>query len=264
MPKLTIVIPTLNEAKYLPKLLQSIRGQTFTDYEVIVADANSKDRTVEIATRYGARVVPGGRPSVGRNAGARAGTGALILFLDADVVLPDVDFLMRIVGEFERKKLGIATAFITPLAGTITDHIFHEIYNMYVLAIQRVLPHVPGFFVFVRRSVHEAINGFDETLEFAEDHEYARRASQVGKFGFIMSTRVPVSMRRFDKEGRLTIAAKYILGELYLLREGRVPPGTMEYEWGYDKAVKKKSALRSLWQNGKFLWEKRPRSRRVK
>ena len=71
MPTISIVIPTLNESEYLPKLLDSIKKQTFTDYEVIVADAGSKDGTVEAAEKEGALVGAGGMPGVGRNRGAR-------------------------------------------------------------------------------------------------------------------------------------------------------------------------------------------------
>ena len=47
--KLSIVIPTLNEEEFLPTLLSCLKHQTFKDFEVIVADAGSKDNTVEIA-----------------------------------------------------------------------------------------------------------------------------------------------------------------------------------------------------------------------
>ncbi|MBI4280742.1 glycosyltransferase [Candidatus Uhrbacteria bacterium] len=259
-PRLSIVIPTLNEEKYLPHLLDSIRIQTFTDYEVIVADAFSKDRTRALATEAGARVVDGGLPSAGRNRGAAAARGEIILFLDADVILPDELFLESAVAEFEKKQLGIATALIRPLSERAIDHLMYQLYNVYAIATQKFMPHVPGFFIFVRREAHEKIGGFDETLQFAEDHEYARRASKVTKFGFLRDLRVPVSMRRFDKEGRLTIALKYLLGELYLIRQGKVPPETITYEWGYDQAVKKETALQTLWKNGKSLWEKSKKS----
>lgn len=256
MPKMSIIIPTLNEEKYLPKLLNSIKGQSFTDYEIIVADAHSKDRTRAIAETHGVRIVDGGLPSAGRNSGARVAKGELFLFLDADVILPDSSFLARITKEFERKKLDIATAFVKPLSPRTIDHVMHEIYNVYAVAIQKIVPHVPGFFTFVRRTIHEKIKGFNEALSFAEDHEYARRASKVGKFGILMSVRVPVSMRRFDKEGRLTIALKYILGEMYLMKHGQVPPEAVEYEWGYDKEMKKQSPVAVLWKNGKTLLTK--------
>ena len=49
---LSIIIPTLNEEDYLPKLLDSITNQTFKDYEIIIADAGSKDETINIAQSY--------------------------------------------------------------------------------------------------------------------------------------------------------------------------------------------------------------------
>ncbi len=259
MPHLSIIIPTMNEEKYLPKLLASIKKQTFSEYEVIVADARSNDRTCEIASEQGARLVAGGLPSVGRNAGARAATGEMLLFLDADVVLPDTDFLRRALAEFDRRKLDVATALVTPLSERTIDRILHEFYNVYTFAVQKFSPHMPGFFIFVRRRVHEEIGGFDETLDFAEDHEYARRASKVGKFGFLGAARIQVSTRRLDRDGRLTIALKYILGELYLLTKGRVPPGAMDYTFGYDKAVRRESPVKTLWKNGKSLLPKLPK-----
>lgn len=61
-PRISIVIPTLNEAAYLSTLLDSLKTQTFRGFEIIVADANSTDRTREIALEHGARVVQGGMP----------------------------------------------------------------------------------------------------------------------------------------------------------------------------------------------------------
>ena len=85
---ISIIIPTLNEEKYLPLLLASIKNQAFKEYEIILADAGSKDRTVEIAKQYGCRIIPGGSPSKGRNEGAKVAKGELLFFIDADAVLP--------------------------------------------------------------------------------------------------------------------------------------------------------------------------------
>src|SRR3989338_2350043 len=105
---ISIIIPTLNEEKYLPKLLDSIKNQNFSDYELIVADFNSKDRTREIARRYGCKIVLGGIPGVARNNGSRVAKGEYLLFLDADVILPK-HFLYKFVNEFDRKFADIAT-----------------------------------------------------------------------------------------------------------------------------------------------------------
>ena len=97
---ISIIIPAYNEEKFLPKLLRSIRKQAYKNKEVIVADASSTDRTAEIAGEYGARVVEGGMPAVGRNNGAKKAKGDIFLFLDADVVLPDAYFLEATIKEF--------------------------------------------------------------------------------------------------------------------------------------------------------------------
>ncbi len=272
MPLLSIIIPALNEEKYLPKLLGSIRAQSFTDYEIIVADAHSSDRTREIVRLFHGRVVDGGLPSVGRNAGARVARGKFFLFLDADVILPKRTMLARLVAEFERRKLDIATCLLRPLTKNVIDHALHAAYNIYTVAIQKLVPHIPGFFIFVRRTTHEKIGGFDETLDFAEDHEYARRAVRNGKaqFGFLLASLAYVSPRRFDRDGRLSIAVKYMLGELYLLKLGRVPPGTIAYGWGHGgkknaRGLKElKYLAHELWRNGKYLFAKQPNSRRDK
>ena len=99
---LSIIIPTLNEEDYLPLLLESIKKQNFAEGEVIVADARSQDKTVEIAKSYGCKVVPGGLPPKARNEGAKKARGELFLFLDADVVLPE-NSLEKFLKEFKKE-----------------------------------------------------------------------------------------------------------------------------------------------------------------
>ena len=60
--KVRIVVPALDEERLLPLMLNSVRKQDFQDYEIIVADAGSTDRTREIAAEAGAKVVEGGLP----------------------------------------------------------------------------------------------------------------------------------------------------------------------------------------------------------
>ncbi len=103
---LSIIIPALNEEKYLPLLLKSIRRQQFFDYEIILADAGSEDKTIEIAKRYNCRIVPGGLPAKGRNEGAKKAKGDPLFFLDADTILPD-GCLKSALEEFEKRSLDI-------------------------------------------------------------------------------------------------------------------------------------------------------------
>lgn len=230
---ITVVIPTKNEEETLPRLLESIRRQTLQPKEIIVSDAGSTDRTRDIAASYGARVVEGGLPGPGRNRGAESASTELILFLDADVELLDRQFLEHSVGEMLERKLDIATCDVVALSGGRIDRALHAAYNLYVRAWGGVFAHAPGFCLFVRRSLNEAIGGFDEGVLFCEDHDYAQRASRVGTFGILRSSRIPVSTRRLDRDGRVNIAMKYILAELHLATLGPIRHNRFRYSFGH-------------------------------
>jgi len=79
----SIIIPTYNEEKYLPALLQSLKDQTIKPKEVIVVDAYSKDNTAEIVKRYGYKLVLSKKkgPAAQRNYGAQIATGKFLFFL---------------------------------------------------------------------------------------------------------------------------------------------------------------------------------------
>ncbi len=241
MSKVSIVIPAKNEEDFLPTLLESIRIQTVQPHEIIVADAGSTDKTPEIARSFGAQVVKGGMPGPGRNLGAACATGDLILFLDADVAFPQKDFIESAVREFEERKLDIATADVLLQEGKTYDKAAHTFYNAYARLWGSVHPHAPGFCILVRRSIHEAIGGFDETVQFCEDHDYANRASRKGSFGFLNSVRISVTTRRQERDGRLSMALKYILAEMHLLALGPIRHDHFQYGFGYDKKTIKKT-----------------------
>jgi glycosyltransferase involved in cell wall biosynthesis len=232
---LSIVIITLNEEECLPRLLDSIKAQTLQPNEIIVADSNSTDRTCEIANAYGAKVVEGGLPSAGRNNGARSALSDLILFLDADVELIEKDFLKQSVAEIEARDLDIATCDVWPLSESMIDRFLHSAYNKYVRLCGAYIPHAPGFCIFVKKEMHDRIGGFDEEVLFAEDHDYARRSVKAkGVFGIVKS-RVPVSVRRLERDGRINIFLKYLLGELHLIFLGPVKDNKFNYSFGHKK-----------------------------
>ena len=129
--KISIIIPTYNEEEYLPKLLESIKSQDFTDYEVIVADAQSNDNTREIAKEYGCIVVEGGLPGPGRNRGAEVAKGEILLFLDSDLKLTE-HYLANVIEEFEGENLGIAITQMTPLSEKKRDKYLHDLANWFI------------------------------------------------------------------------------------------------------------------------------------
>jgi glycosyltransferase involved in cell wall biosynthesis len=234
--KVSVIIPTKNEEVLLPRLLGALQKQTYRDFEMIVADAASTDRTREVAVAMGAKVVDGGMPGPGRNRGAEHATGDLLFFMDADALPPHEDFLGDVVDAFKKYGVGLATCPLKPLSDKVGDHFGHDVYNHYVRLTEKVRPHAPGSCIIALRSVHEAIGGFDENVVFAEDMEYVQRAHKHGyRFKMLPTEPVYVSVRRLDKDGRLAIAAKYIYGELYMLAKGPFKEMPYEYVMGGDE-----------------------------
>lgn len=232
--RLSIVIPTKNEENYLPRLLASIRQQVFSDYEVIVADAASTDGTREVATRFGAKVVEGGLPGVGRNRGAEVAQGEFLFFLDADVVLPSTSFLSDMLEEMNGRGVDLATTRWTPDPVSTIDEALYGFYNTYTLATEHLLPHAMGACILVKRSLFHRLKGFDETVTFAEDHDFARRAVASGaRFGVMRRHKLPVSVRRFVKDGRVGFALKCLYTELHMIAKGPVRKMPFRYEFAH-------------------------------
>lgn len=238
LPTLSVVIPAKNEEADLPYLLDSLAEQSYQPSEIIVADADSNDQTRQIARERGCRVVDGGLPGPGRNRGAVAATSDYVLFLDADVVFEDRTFLEYSIREIQERDLDFATVDVMPIDGNKFDLFSHHVYNRYCRLVEPVHKHAPGFCIFVRKSFHDRVGGFDESVTFCEDHEYAERAGKNGKFGFL-SKPVPVSIRRFDRDGRFNIAVKYLLAELHHWIIGPIRHDKFNYTFGYKKNKQK-------------------------
>ena len=205
----SIIIPTYNEEEYLPILLDSIKEQDFDDYEIIVADANSTDKTREIAKDYGCIVVDGGLPAVGRNSGARVAKGDLLLFLDSDLQLTD-EYLRNVIYEFRVEKLGIAITQMKPMSNKVEDKLFHDFANYFMISVENIKPHGAGCYgIIAKRSLHEECGGFDESLTFGEDTDYIERLAKKEPFMVLRNAKIGVSTRRLEEEGITTLIQQY-------------------------------------------------------
>ena len=234
---LSIIIPTLNEENYLPLLLDSIKKQDFKgQYEIIVADAGSQDKTMEIAKSYGCKVVSGGSPAQGRNEGAKVAQGDLFLFIDADSVLSP-RLLNELINEFSKRKLDIASYPVYP-QGNIIDKICYKLYNFWAKLTQSFLHHNTQT-ILVKKEIHQKIGGFDESTTIGEDFVYAREGAKFGKFGFLEN--VPpllTSDRRFKKEGRMKTYLIYLFVGLYMIFFGRFKSDIFKYHKSKKRSKK--------------------------
>ncbi|MBW6440613.1 glycosyltransferase [Patescibacteria group bacterium] len=237
---LSIIIPTKNEEVYLPKLLESIRKQTFADYEIIVADNKSEDKTPKIAKQYNCVLTQGGMPGSGRNLGAKIAQGEILLFLDSDTELADEFFLELLVEEFQDRKLDCAVprAFVQ---GIFLDRLFYAFWNTLAMTFQKISPFAGGWCIFARKEMHEKIKGFDERIILGEDSDYAKRIGKIGKFRVMKGSKIKVSPRRFAKEGHLKIILQSIGVGIWWAIKGKDDQGNrFGYNFDIYKDEKKK------------------------
>lgn len=244
-PTISIVIPTLNEEKYLPQLLNSIQDQTYKDYEVIVADANSRDNTRRIAEEYGAKVVPGGKIAQGRNNGAKSALGKYIFFFDADVELPE-NFLEKVVSEMRERELDVATCDRKPMSKYRSDKVLYDTTNVFFRIFALLgKAQAAGFATFIKKVLFEEIEGYDETLVMGEDLEMSERAGRSGKFGVLDSVVIPFSTRRLEKEGRTNYLMKITFFMLYRNFYKEIDKEILRYDFGeHDKEKEKMFEIR--------------------
>ncbi len=108
MYKYSIIIPTLNEEKFLPRVLTNL--QKFTEeLEIIISDGGSTDNTIKIAENLGAKVCSSKKgKGMQMNKAAQSSNGEVLIFLHADTFLPD-DALYLINKFFFTGKIDIAT-----------------------------------------------------------------------------------------------------------------------------------------------------------
>lgn len=204
--ELTIVIPAKNEVGMLPKLLSSLARQDYpgmAETRVIVADAGSTDGTVEVALSFRDRlmveVIEGGLPSVGRNAGAKLATTPYVLFLDADVELPEPTLLRRALWRMRRRKLHLVTTSIACRDGNFFDDLLYAGNNFMQYIGSFLKPFATGMFMLFDREAFWALGGFNERALFAEDYLLSKGVARI-RFRIVRG-KILTTNRRFQKLG---------------------------------------------------------------
>src|SRR5690606_7309519 len=128
---------------------------------------------------FGAKIVEGGLPGVGRNNGAKVAKGDVLLFLDADVILPK-RFLEKNIAEFKSRNLDVATTYVRPLSSRLDDALIHAGWNVAYVALQKVRPACCGFHIFVRADAFRNAGCFATSAVFCEDAELVLRLHKMG------------------------------------------------------------------------------------
>lgn len=230
-PIISIIIPTLREEQFLERTLANLANLTLP-HEIIISDGGSNDGTLDIARRYTDKIVIWDQPrrqtfGEAKNAGAALATGTYVVFIDADVLIPEPQaFFEEVVSAFEKnKKLVALTVPLKPWVENLStlDAFFCAPLNWFYI-ISNNLFHVPngsGEFQMMRAETFRQIGGYSERLAAGEDNAMFR---SIGALGATMSySRLCVrhSLRRAHKLGWLRLYAIWIKNGLSVSFRGK-------------------------------------------
>jgi glycosyltransferase involved in cell wall biosynthesis len=182
---ISIVIPALNEEKMIGLCLESLTQLAFARdrFEVLIVDNGSRDRTLAIAESFKDRLnlkilqEAGVRISALRNRGARAASGDIVAFLDADCLAP-TDWLDRIYALTPRETAGVLGAhYLLPENSSWVGRTWHRYQEA---PKSGDVSHVPAGDLIMRREDFLKLGGFDESIQTNEDYELCERARKDG------------------------------------------------------------------------------------
>jgi glycosyltransferase involved in cell wall biosynthesis len=201
MPKVSVIVPTYNNALVVLDAIESILQQSFQDFEILLINDGSTDNTMQVLEPCLSSIElidqENQGPAAARNAGVRRASGDYLVFLDADDrLLPEklatqVDFLDRNPQVDVVYSNGIYTTYHPD--GTVDKQLFSEIgflrkdlstpnVSLKILAIQNAFPLHAAM---VRREIVLDTGGFDENLPALEDWEFWYRVAERANFAYM-------------------------------------------------------------------------------
>jgi len=184
-PLVSIIVTTKNEEQVLGRLLSSIKTQTSEDWEIIIVDNNSADRTKQIALKYTRHVYnKGPERSAQRNFGAKTGKGKYLFFLDADMELSKEVIKECLIIVEKNNKIGAVVIPEKSIAHTFWEK---------VKAFERSFYNLEGDEAtdaarFFPKKVFDLAGGYDENITGPEDWDLPETIEKMGyKIGRIKS-----------------------------------------------------------------------------
>lgn len=249
-PFFSIIIPTLNEEKFIPKILDRLVKQKERNYELIVVDGSSEDKTKEVVLSYVSKLpikfyqVDKRNVSFQRNYGAKKAKGSYLVFLDADSGINHF-FTKTLEREIKKQKGLVFIPHTIPDKKDSETKIVFDFINFIVEVSQNTSKSFStGGCIFVEKNFFKNLGGFDEKIFMAEDHNLIRKANSWGvKARCLKKIKVEFSLRRWKREGYLKMLYKSLIGIAYAFQKGKVDKKIFSYEMGGHLYINKTQKL---------------------
>ena len=207
---ISVVIPAFNEEAYLGRTLEGLlraaallHGKENLSAELVVVDNDSSDSTADVARAFGAVVLKETQHNVAkvRNTGARGARGDVLVFVDADTIVPE-ELLCRVVEVMTGPSCFGGAVDTSYRPAKLSSKLYLRFWRL----VGNLAGMAQGATQFCRRDVFFELGGYDETLFMGEDVDFYWRLKRLakrrrGSVGFIEDVRVAPSTRRFDQWG---------------------------------------------------------------
>ncbi len=230
-PKLSIVIPVLNEEKYLPTLLTDLSHQTYTDFEVIIVDGRSDDQTVAKANHFNHRfpkltILKSEVRNVctQRNQGAAIASAPLVLFMDADNRLPTY-FLQGLKYRIDLTDPDIFTTWIASEGNNTNSVAIATVINLY-FDLQSGSDNPPTIEAMLgfKKEIFNKLKGFNPKLVINEGNDIVKKAIKRGyHFELFKDPTYIFSLRRLRKQGTIKLIGNVAQLEIARLLGQKMP-----------------------------------------
>lgn len=237
-PLFSVIIPCLNEEKYIGEILTNLKNQTIKNFEVLVVDAHSSDKTVNVIKKFSndfpVKVIESNIKNLShqRNLGAKKAAGEYLFFIDADNRIPN-DFLKKTESLLEKRNCDLVIPHLVPDVKTLFNRFSYSLSSILVrISLHTPRPFSTGGNFIIKKSFFQKTAGFSEEVFVGEDHDIVRQIKELkGKIEILDTTHVIFSMRRFEHEGFSTYI-KYAYAFFYQIFFRRVKKPIYRYKMG--------------------------------
>lgn len=232
---LSIIIPAHNEEKYLKSALLSVQNAAMlctSQIEIILVANRCTDKTVQIAQNHGCKIIENGYRNISqiKNEGVQHAQGDIIVTMDADSIMHKNLFV-------EIERLAASGNYIGGQAPVRYDrHSMGILFLTMLLETGLILRGYAGGFYWCTRDAFNTLGGFDETMPFCEDIDFAKRLKKLSntlhaKYALLYNTPFISSSRKFDTFGDWHYLRSIFWG--YLNKPHRMLKGVADFKDGY-------------------------------